>query len=205
MIFINWSGDIDTIGVAIRGKYYSRAAANSAAEFTNNPVTGTAIWSSLNPSHAGGTFYDVYYPGQEVTFTASGYGGSDTAPTGTVQFKDGETNLGGPLTLDSNGMASYSTTDLTEGEHSITAVYSGDGSFAPGISNELIQTVLPPLPDLIVSEMDCFTYQSDSYDYDQYGSVLLSGTSGTSRPFGGPMSAFTLTASGTRPEQLTRG
>jgi CSLREA domain-containing protein len=77
----------------------------------------TTVTSSLNPSEFG----------QSVTFTATVSSTSST-PTGTVQFKDGGANLGGPVTL-SGGAASASFSNLSSGNHNITAVYSGDTNF----------------------------------------------------------------------------
>ena len=84
----------------------------------------TTVSDSLNPS--------VY--GQGVTFTATikPVSGSGT-PTGTVTFKDGTTTLGNPVTL-SKGTASFTTSTLTTGSHSITAVYSGDSTYAASTS-----------------------------------------------------------------------
>jgi hypothetical protein len=74
--------------------------------------------------------------GHEITYTATITG---TGATGTVTFKDGGIVLGsGTL---SNGVATYSTSELSAGTHSITAVYSGDENFAGGTSAAIIQTV----------------------------------------------------------------
>jgi hypothetical protein len=53
-------------------------------------------------------------------------------PTGTVRFRiDGE-DVGGPVKLDGAGHAHLSTTAIRRVKgHSITAVYSGDGDYAP--------------------------------------------------------------------------
>lgn len=76
--------------------------------------------------------------GQSVTLTATVAGAS---PTGTVQFKDGASDLGSPVSL-SAGVATLSTNLLvTVGNHSITAVYSGDSNNAPSTSSALVQTV----------------------------------------------------------------
>jgi hypothetical protein len=56
-----------------------------------------------------------------------------------VTFKDGATALG-TATL-SSGQATYATSALSGGPHSITAVYSGDASFADSTSPALTQTV----------------------------------------------------------------
>lgn len=74
--------------------------------------------------------------GDNVTFTATV---TPTAAAGTVQFKDGTTNLGTAQTVTS-GSASYSTTALTAGSHSITAVFTPtdtatySGSTSPAIT-----------------------------------------------------------------------
>ena len=81
--------------------------------------------------------------GQEVTFTAT-VTGNDTAgtPTGTVQFKDNGNDLGTAQTLNNEGKATYTTSNLEIGEHKITAVYSGDGSYTAKTSSELTFTVV---------------------------------------------------------------
>jgi len=65
--------------------------------------------------------------GQSVTFTAT-IKSAAGIPSGTVQFMDNDTNLGGPVDL-SSGTAAYTTSDLSVGRHAITAVYSGDDNF----------------------------------------------------------------------------
>ena len=62
-----------------------------------------------------------------VVFTAALTSQAGTA-TGTVSFYDGTTLLG-TQTL-SNGVATYTTSALTAGNHPITAAYSGDTNFA---------------------------------------------------------------------------
>jgi CSLREA domain-containing protein len=99
-------------------------------------ATTTALGSSVNPSTLG----------QSVTFTATVTGSS---PTGTVQFKDGATNLGSPVSL-AGGSAQLTTFALTVGTHSITAVYSGDvgnlTSTSPAVSQVVNAVVVPPGP-----------------------------------------------------------
>ncbi|SDD14911.1 Ig-like domain-containing protein [Rhodococcus tukisamuensis] len=60
--------------------------------------------------------------------------------TGTVQFKDGTTNLGTPVTL-VNGVAKVTQIFETAGAHSITAVYSGDATNATSTSAAHVVTV----------------------------------------------------------------
>jgi hypothetical protein len=59
-------------------------------------------------------------------------------PTGTVQFKDGASNIGAAVALTTGGgcpvnkacATSITISTLTAGNHVITAVYSGDTNFA---------------------------------------------------------------------------
>jgi RHS repeat-associated protein len=93
-------------------------------------ATTTTVASSLNPSALG----------TSITFTASVTG---TAPTGAVTFKDGATTLGtGTLSGTGNTRtATYTTTTLSVANHSITAVYAGDGANAGSTSVAVVQTV----------------------------------------------------------------
>ena len=67
--------------------------------------------------------------GQAVQFTATV---TPAAATGTVQFSDGATALG-TVALN-NGTAVLSISSLAAGQHSITAVYSGDSTYATSTS-----------------------------------------------------------------------
>ena len=77
--------------------------------------------------------------GQTVTFSAAvsaNAPGSGT-PTGTVDFFDTTTNVdltpGGVALV--SGMASFATTSLAAGPHTIRATYSGDGNFLSSSGN----------------------------------------------------------------------
>ncbi len=96
------------------------------------PGTAVALNSSANPSTSG----------QSVTFTATvaATPPATGTPTGTVDFLDGTTTLGSG-TLNSSGVATYSTTSLAVGTHSITAAYQGDQTFAAGTSAPVSQIV----------------------------------------------------------------
>ncbi len=82
--------------------------------------------------------------GTSITFTATVSG---VAPTGTITFKDGATTLGAVAL--SGGTASFSTSGLSSGAHSITASYGGDSSNQVSISNTLsVSIVARPDPTL---------------------------------------------------------
>ncbi len=89
-------------------------------------ATMTTIGSLPNPSSFG----------TSVTFTAHV---APSTATGTVTFKDGGTALGsGTL---SGGVATFTTSALSVGAHSFTAVYGGDPNDAASASSPLTQTV----------------------------------------------------------------
>ncbi|SEK88360.1 beta strand repeat-containing protein [Rhodococcus maanshanensis] len=69
---------------------------------------------------------------------------SPAAAGGTVQFKDGATNIGGPVTL-AGGVATLSHTFDAAGAKSITAVYSGGAGFTG--STSAAATVFVSVPD----------------------------------------------------------
>ena len=86
-----------------------------------------------------------------VTFTAKVKPASGSVvPTGTVTFKDGTTTLG-TGTLDGTGKATYTTSSLAVGSHSITAAYGGDALNAASTSSALSVTVTAPPPDFSLS------------------------------------------------------
>jgi hypothetical protein len=54
--------------------------------------------------------------------------------SGEVQFKIDNSNLGLPVIL-SGGIASMSTSSLTGGQHTVAAIYSGDGNYNSSTGN----------------------------------------------------------------------
>jgi hypothetical protein len=100
--------------------------------------TVTLLNSSANPSILG----------QAVTFSAvvATTSSFPAIPTGTLSFYDASTQLNpAPITLDGSGGASFTTSTLAIGTHPITAVYTGNNSFAPSNSAVLSQVVAPQL------------------------------------------------------------
>jgi uncharacterized repeat protein (TIGR01451 family) len=94
-------------------------------------ATTTTLTSSVNPS----------FEGQPVTFTATVAAPSGGTPTGTVTFFDGDTPVGGPVAL-IGGVATFTTSDLSAGNHEITAVYDGSPDHTGSTSNTVTQTVV---------------------------------------------------------------
>jgi hypothetical protein len=85
-------------------------------------ATNTAVTASANPSVLN----------QPITFTATITPAIpiNLTPTGSVQFRIDNVNFGNPVALTTAGTAtSDPTAALAAGTHTITAIYSGDGSF----------------------------------------------------------------------------
>jgi hypothetical protein len=70
---------------------------------------------------------------QPVTFTATITSAITTTPTGTMTFVDGTTQLG-TAAVSGSGVATFSTSSLAAGQHSIAAAYSGDANFLASTS-----------------------------------------------------------------------
>ena len=106
-------------------------------------ATTTTLVSSVNPSVVGDT----------VTLMASVAPVSGaTTPTGTVVFRDGASMLASVALTD--GSASFATSSLSAGAHTISASYQGSPAFEPS-SRTLTQTVLdaPALLDILLGEV----------------------------------------------------
>ncbi len=91
-----------------------------------DPFVTTTTALAIVPTTAG--------VGQTVTFTATVYTNQNGTASGTVNFLNGTTLLG-TGTLDGNGVATFSTSELPAGAYSVTAAYLGDGTFAPSTSS----------------------------------------------------------------------
>jgi sugar lactone lactonase YvrE len=74
-------------------------------------------------------------PNSQLVLVAAVLTASGTVPTGNVTFNDGTTGLG-TVALDSSGVATL-TPSLTNGSHSIVAVYSGDATHSPSTSQTI--------------------------------------------------------------------
>lgn len=130
--------------------------------------TATSVASSVNPS--------VY--GENVTFTATVSPTSGTAtPTGSVQFQIDGVNAGSPVAL-SGGTAQIGRSNLSIGNHTVSAVYSPGAGFT-GSTGTLTggQTV---------AKADSSTAVTSSPDPSVYGqNVTLTATVGALAPGSG--------------------
>lgn len=111
---------------------FAASTSSNLSQTVNKANSSAALTSSANPS----------VTGQSVTFTATLTAVAPGAgtPTGTVTFKDGSTTLG-TGTLNASGVATFSTSTLAAGSHSITASFAGDAKFNGSTSNTVTQVV----------------------------------------------------------------
>jgi YVTN family beta-propeller protein len=154
--------------------------------------TATALNADVNPSVVGGTV--------NLTATATVIEPGTGTPTGTVTFLDGTTKLG-TETLNGSGVATFTTSTLTAGSHSITAAYGGDSNFTPSTSAILSQVVLAPSftvsgspSSVTVSAGNPASYQILVTGMNNFSSaVTLSCTAGLPRDAGCAFSATSVT------------
>ena len=105
-ITASWAGNSD----------YTGATSNAIPQIVNKESVTVSSASSLSPS--------VYGDNVAWTFTVTGSG---VLPTGTVTIKVGTDTL---VTVPLNaGIATYNTSALVAGSHTLTAVYSGDNNY----------------------------------------------------------------------------
>ena len=109
------------------GDIRNNSSTSNTVNFTVTQATGTLVLSSPVATNLG----------DSATFTATL---SPVSSLGTITFKDGSTTLG-TGTLVSPGVWMYSTTALTVGTHSITAVLSGDANVTAPASSAISQVV----------------------------------------------------------------
>jgi hypothetical protein len=112
-----YSGDTNFTG--------SQGNDSASPQVVNQDASGTVINVDVNPS--------VF--GQVVTMTATVRPAAPGSgkPTGNVTFMDGSATLG-TASVDASQRATFATSALSQGNHSIRAAYGGDGNFTGSVS-----------------------------------------------------------------------
>jgi hypothetical protein len=123
------SGGSHSLSATYNGATCCTSSVGNLTQTVNRATTSTTVSSSNNISSSG----------SPVTFTATVTSGVTGTITGTVNFMDGITVLGAGTI--SGGVASFTTSTLSSGSHSISAVYAGDTNFAPSTSASVPQVV----------------------------------------------------------------
>ncbi|HLW17546.1 MAG TPA: Ig-like domain-containing protein [Actinomycetota bacterium] len=115
-----WTADImvDTVGGTWQEVY---------------PTVGTTTTLSVSPTGS-------QYSGLTTTLSAT----ETPATPGSVQFKDGVTDLGSPVAVDGSGLATLDTSSLSVGAHSLSAVFTPTDTtaFVGSTSNTVSYTII---------------------------------------------------------------
>ncbi len=135
-------------------------------------ATTTTLTSDANPTTAG----------TNVTFTAyvAETSGS-TIPTGNVTFSVDGLNVS-TTALDSTGHATYSTSSLTAGTHTVAVSYAGATGFATSSSSTLTETIGGPVASSPAFSPAAGTYtaaQSVTISDATNGAIVYYTTNGT--------------------------
>ena len=149
-----------TITAAYLGTTDYATSSGTVDQVVDAAPTATVLTSSLNPS----TF------GDSVTFTATVTSGGQPVSSGTVQFSDAGGDLGAPVDVEADGTATFTTSALPVGDHTITATFSGNATTATS-SGSIDQTV-DPLPPPVADAGGPYTVaEGESLTLDGSGST----------------------------------
>lgn len=158
---------------------YSGSSSTLTPQVVSPYLTTTALVTAPNPSSAG----------QAVTFTA-GVTGGGLPPTGTVTFTvDGLAQA--PVTL-TGGFASFTTSTLFVGTHSVSVAYSGDATHSGSSATAVTQIVNPAQSQTVV-------FASANPALVNQPITLTALVSGTSAGAGTPTGSVSFTVDGTAP------
>jgi large repetitive protein len=113
---------------------YRTSTSANLTQTVNKSNSRTVVVSSGSPVVRNTTVVFI------ATVTARGSGTG--TPTGTVQFRIDGVNTGATVSLNTSGQATYSTSTLSVGRHTISAVYAGNGSFNASTSGNITQRIL---------------------------------------------------------------
>ena len=131
-----------TLGVSINAAGNVTGAYTDASAVGHGFVLIPAGGGSLSPTKTNLTSgANPAIVNSFVTFTATVITTGTTPPTGTMTFQDGATAIG-MATLNTSSVATFTTSNLTLGPHSISAVYGGDASNAGSTSTALAETIV---------------------------------------------------------------
>ena len=202
--FTNFTTDSHSITAVYSGDTNSATStSNTVSQVVNKAATTTGVTSSTNPS----------VHGQGVTLTGTLLATSPGAgiPTGTIQFKVDGGDVGTPVAVDGTGHASTpALTNLTTANHTITAVYSGDGDFSGSTSSSPILAVNKAVTSISITGVNLATNTVVGQSYTvswsvsvtppgagtPTGTVTISGASGCTVPVGDGQCTFASTVAG---------
>jgi uncharacterized repeat protein (TIGR01451 family) len=127
----NGRNDLVAVATNTSGRLIASAPITVTVTGAKQPTTvALALTAGTNPANLGSS----------LSFQATV---TPNSSTGTVVFFDGSTPISGNLALN-NGAATFTTSSLSVGVHSISAQYSGDANFTSSSSPPFAEKILTP-------------------------------------------------------------
>ncbi|WP_419806922.1 Ig-like domain repeat protein [Terriglobus sp.] len=144
----NASASLDLNALTV-GTHVLVATYNGNPSYAQSRDTISETVQHTDTNAVGASHTPVALAGTEVSLSATVIS-STGVPTGTVSFQDGPTVVGTAL-LDAQGHASYITTSLPAGTHSLTVAYQGDANYNPSTSAPFSQQIDKANPQLTLN------------------------------------------------------
>ncbi len=121
---------------------FAKATSNTVSEVVNGATAVSLQFAAVK----------LVYPLPPV-FAVSIAAKKNVAPTGTITLLDGTASVGSyPVPRISDGrLIGLVLPPLNVGQHSLTASYSGDANYAPGVSASVVVTITPGPVELALS------------------------------------------------------
>jgi hypothetical protein len=160
---------------------------NDLVDYNATTATVPLVVNQASPNMTVNTSGTPTYYGASVTFTAT----ISSGPTGTVTFYDGANAIGTGTLAGVN--ATFSTSTLSVGPHSITAIWAGNSNYTLVASSPIWQTVNKATPvitwpapapisygiALTVTQLDATATTAGSFSYSPAAGTVLSAGSRT--------------------------
>jgi large repetitive protein len=169
---------ISILSVGLHSLVASYAGNTNYASSNSTAVSQTVQQTATQTTLGAGSLTTL--AGKPATFSVS-VSSSTGTPAGQVSFRDGSSVLG-TVTLSGAGTATFSTSSLSLGTHSITVVYAGNSSYTGSVSSveqcmvQLAQPTLTlsgPAGPVDVGTMASFTAALASPGVAPTGTMLL--------------------------------
>jgi sugar lactone lactonase YvrE len=152
---VNLSGGVATCSASWPALGQHTITANYAGDANNEANSASMIETVKQPPTL--VLSASPYPHatvlENVTLTLTATASTGT-PTGNVVFYDYGNAISGSVALNGSGVATFSTTHLAPGAHSLTAQYAGDANNASGTSNVVSEGVFQAATTTTLSTTD---------------------------------------------------
>ena len=147
-VIVTYSTTATATSSAGRYAIGANVSGTSAGNYVATITPGTLLVSAAGTTTTVTTSSNSIVLGDSVTYRAT-VTSSAATPSGVVTFSDGTTVLGS-ATLNASGIATFTTTALTVGTHSISAAFQANTNFTPSAAT-LNQAVTQPVGSFTLS------------------------------------------------------